>query len=294
MKHKSVLTKETVEALTLKSSSVVVDATFGSGGHAREICKRLDERGVYIGIDVDPIAIQEGEKLLSEEEPKIHLVNKNFSNLDEILRSLHIESVDAVMADLGWRSEQFSNGGKGLSFLTDEPLLMTFGNPEDYLFNAYDIVNHWAEEDIANVLYGYAEERNSRRIARAIVEERKVAPIETSAELASLVRKVNSNKPGKIDPATKTFQALRIAVNDELNTLEKFLSSSFAHLAKGGRLAVITFHSLEDRIVKQYFRDLKNQDLGVLITRKPIVANLEEKNENQRSRSAKLRVIEKA
>ncbi len=295
MKHITVLLDEAVTALEVRSNSVVVDATLGAGGHAQEILKLLGKEGTYIGLDADPSAITEAKDFLKG-KANIHLVHRNFSQIHEVLEELKIGKIDAILADLGWRSEQFAQVGRGFSFNDDKGLLMTYGAPEDHLFTAYDIVNGWDEEDIANVIYGYGEERYSRRIAKAIVEKRKVAPIATAVELANVISDAvpAGYKRGKTNPATKTFQALRIAVNDEFSVLEKFIASAFTVLSPGGRLAIITFHSLEDRIVKHSFRSLAQDQQGILLTKKPISPTREEVINNPRARSAKLRVIEKS
>jgi 16S rRNA (cytosine1402-N4)-methyltransferase len=295
MKHITVLQSEAVAALELSKDSIVVDATFGAGGHARLICEELNSDGTYIGIDADKTAFEGNALNEGQVAPTIHLVNDNFANLSDVLGSLHIKKVDAVLADLGWRTDQFTDGGKGFSFNGDEPLLMTYGDPSVYPFTAYDIVNSWEEENIADTLYGYAEERHSRRIARAIVEARKTTLIKTASHLAQIIEGAVPGfyKNGKINPATKTFQALRIAVNDELGTLERFIASALSHLAEDGILAIITFHSLEDRIVKLRFREFALTGEYFIITKKPIVAKREELLENPRARSAKLRVIQK-
>ena len=293
MKHITVLQTEAVEALALNKNSVVVDATYGGGGHAKLICEHLGKQGIYIGIDADKTAFRDNPLELKKSSPITHLINDNFSNLDTILSSLNIEKVDAILADLGWRTDQFTDGGKGFSFQADEPLLMTFGESDDYLFTAYDIVNGWSEEDLSNVIYGYGEERYARRIARAIVVSRKIKPIETAKELAQIIEKVVPRKPFKkgIHPATKTFQALRIAVNDELKVLENFIDKAVETLAVEGRLAIISFHSIEDRIVKLKFRELVEGGLFVLVNKKPITASEDELQNNPRARSAKLRII---
>jgi 16S rRNA (cytosine1402-N4)-methyltransferase len=293
MQHKTVLLHEAVEALELSSSDTVVDATFGSAGHAKEITKLLNEKGVYVGIDADKTALDQSK--LGEVSPQIHLINDNFGNITDILSSLNIEKVDGILADLGWRMEQFADGSKGFSFMHEGPLHMTFGNPEDYAFTAYDIVNDWDEEVIADILYGYSQERFARRIAKHIVESRKKQSIETTTQLAALVEYAlpRQAKKGKMNPATKTFQALRIAVNDELVVLEKFIKEAFLLLNSGGKLAIITFHSIEDRIVKHSFREFKDAGMGALTPKKPLIPSEEEQKDNPRSRSAKLRVITK-
>jgi 16S rRNA (cytosine1402-N4)-methyltransferase len=293
MQHKTVLLHGAVEALALSPDNIVVDATFGSGGHAREITQHLDERGCYIGIDADETALD--RKKLDGASPQIHLVHDNFSNITEILRSLHIEKVDAILADLGWRMEQFADGSKGFSFLHDGPLHMTFGKPEDYPFTAEDIINDWEEHVIADILFGYAEERFARRIAKAIVEQRQYSRISSTKQLVEIVEGAlpKAARRGKTHPATKTFQALRIAVNDELGVLERFIKDAFAILQPGGRFGIITFHSIEDRVVKHSFREFKDAELAILTPKKPIVPSREELKENPRARSAKLRVITK-
>jgi 16S rRNA (cytosine1402-N4)-methyltransferase len=203
--------------------------------------------------------------------------------------------VDAILADLGWRTDQFTDGGKGFSFNAEEPLLMTYGDPDKYIFTAHDIVNSWEEENIADVLYGYAEERHSRRIAKAIVEARNKSEIKTANQLAKIINDAVPGfyKSGRIHPATKTFQALRIAVNDEFGTLEKFISSALDSLTEDGVLAIISFHSLEDRIIKLRFREAVKTGNYILVNKKPVSASREELLQNPRARSAKLRVIKK-
>ncbi len=295
MKHITVLEEEAVTALNLKPDSIIVDATYGAGGHAKRICVQLNKQGTYIGIDADKTALDASELVERIDGPKIHLVNENFANLDEVLSSLHIKAVDGILADLGWRTDQFTDGGKGFSFNANEPLLMTYGEPEKYPFTAHDIVNSWEEENIADVLYGYAEERHSRRIAKAIVDARKLGEITTSGQLSAIIESAVPvfYKKGKINPATKTFQAMRIAVNDELGTLEKFITSALSALAPDGILAIITFHSLEDRVVKLRFREAKESGDYRLLNKKPIVSTREELLSNPRARSAKLRIIQK-
>lgn len=295
MKHITVLLKEGVDALALKSNSIVLDATHGAGGHGQSICEILSPNGIYIGLDADQTALSNSPLNNHTSGPKIHLVKSNFAQIEEVLGSLNITEVDGILADLGWRTDQFTDGGKGFSFSADEPLYMTYGDPEGYTFTAYDIVNEWDEENIADVIYGYGEERQSRKIARAIVARRAVSPIKTAAELAEVIASVMPPfyKKAKINPATKTFQALRIAVNDELGVLETFISKASALLATQGRLAIITFHSLEDRIVKLRFKDLVATGDFSLVNKKPITASDEELKANPRARSAKLRILEK-
>lgn len=291
MKHVPVLLEETVSVLGLGKDSIVFDCTMGGGGHARAILGHLGASGVYVGIDADPVAISE---VGLEGEAKIHLVNKNFSDIKDIANELGLRPT-AILADLGWRSDQFEAGDRGFSFQKDEPLIMTFGDPEKYLFTARDIVNDWKEESLADIIYGYGEERFSRRIAKAIVRARESAPIETSKQLADIVAAAYPAiaRRGRIHPATKTFQALRITVNDELGALKKLLNDGFEILEPSGRLAIISFHSLEDRLVKRFFEEKSRDQQALKLIKKPIVASDEERQTNPRSRSAKLRVIEK-
>lgn len=298
MKHITVLQKEAVTALNLNKDSVIVDCTLGSGGHAEEILKLLGPKGIYIGIDVDKTALKANEHLQSLTKAKVILVEDNFRYISDVLKKLEIDHVDAILADLGWRMEQFdgqSGDPRGFSFMREEPLAMTYGFSEDYAFTAYDIVNDWREEDIANVIYAYGEERYSRRIAKRIVEERQLSPICTSTELAALVEKAVPRAHGRkrIHPATKTFQALRIAVNDEFDALRELLINGFECLAPKGRMSIITFHSLEDRIVKETFRAFTRDQKAVLVNKKPIGPSIEELSENPRARSSKLRTLEK-
>ena len=294
MKHITVLLEEAVEALALTKTATVVDATLGAGGHARRILAELGSKGTFIGFDADSTALA-ALRDLQKSKSTVHLVHSNFANIHSELLKLNIENVDAILADLGWRTDQFTDGGKGFSFSSDDSLLMTYGDPSEYMFTASDIVNGWNEEDMANVFYGYGEERYSRQIAKAIVEYQKKKKIVTAAELAEIIftSVPVSYRHGRIHPATKSFQGLRIAVNDEFKVLETFIASAWQALAPNGRLAIISFHSLEDRIVKHTFRNYVQTKSGVLITKRPIVAGSDELTKNPRARSAKLRIIEK-
>lgn len=291
--HITVLKHEAVEALNIRPDSVIVDATVGAHGHTREILQRLDTHGVFIGFDRDPRA------LIAEKDFKtsatVYLKVCNFRDIDSILDALGIPSADGILADLGWRMEQFSGGGKGFSFLIDEPLIMTYGKPEEYPFVARDVVNEWEEEDLKNVLRGYGEERFAGSIARAIVKARTKTPITHSLQLAEIVTDAVPGfyKKGKTHPATKTFQALRIVVNDELDALQEFIEKSVRRLSDRGRLAIITFHSLEDRIVKHTLKSFEHDHYGAVLTKKPITPTHEELQANPRARSAKLRIFER-
>lgn len=293
--HISVLQDEAIEALTIKDSSIIVDATLGSSGHAKAIVTKLGKKGTFIGIDADTLAIENGKNVLSKATCATHLSVGNFRDIEETVSSLNIEAVDGILADLGWRMDQFGGNGKGFSFQHDEELLMTFGDPSEYPFVAKDILNDWKEEDIKNVLRGYGEEKFSGRIARHIVEARELKPITHTRELVEIIEQAVPvfYRKGKIHPATRTFQALRIAVNDEFDALESFIKQSVSLLGSGGRLVIITFHSTEDRIVKHSFKNLVEDQVGTLVIKKPIVATREEVLRNPRSRSAKMRIFQK-
>ncbi len=297
MKHITVLKDESIQQLNLHPGSVVVDCTLGSGGHARAMLTCIGETGTLIGIDADGAAIEKNRVLQSEYPSTIHLVHRNFRELAAVLAERNIAAVDAILADLGWRTEQFAGTEgepRGFSFNADEPLTMTFGDSTLYSFTAADIVNDWDEEDIANVIFGYGEERGARRIAKAIVAARAEARIETARALAGVIAAALPPRGwSRIHPATKTFQALRIAVNDEFDALKDLLHAGFAHLKVGGRFAIITFHSLEDRIVKHTFRDLIHDQRAMFVHKKPITPTPAELHANPRARSAKLRTIEK-
>lgn len=295
MSHVTVLLEEAVDALSLTPASVVVDATLGHCGHARRMLDTLGESGHLIGIDADPVAISAASSLLTDARATVTLRRSNFADISSVLHNLGIEQVDAILADLGWRMDQFLESGKGFSFAADEPLIMTYGDPALYPFLASDVVNSWREDQIATILYGYGEEHYSRRIAHAILDERQIAPIETTKQLAAIIAKAvpGQYRNGRINPATKTFQALRMVVNDELAVLEKFLADAVALLVPGGRLAVITFHSIEDRVVKHFFREMQTAEVVTLLNKKPITSARSEVLHNPRSRSAKLRIITK-
>lgn len=298
--HITVLPRESVEALSIRKGSVIVDATANGGGHSKAIVDTQSHHGggVLVSIDIDPKACTSLETRFAPEidQGRVKVVRGNFRDIDMHLSSLSIEKVDGILADLGWSTNQFEAVGdmppRGFSFMKDEPLVMTYGNPREYSFTATDIVNRWNEEDIANVLYGYADERHSRRIASAIVAARKNHAITTSGELSSVILEAMPRR-GKLHPATKTFQALRIAVNDELAALETFIASGFERLASGGRFAIISFHSIEDRIVKLRFKQLVAEGKAHNPIKKHISPTDEEIEQNPRARSAKLRIIER-
>lgn len=293
-RHITVLEHDAVKGLNLFPGARVVDATLGSGGHATHILKHIGESGTFIGIDADQTALDAASGRINA-SGRHHLVCENFRNIDRVLKKLEIQHVDAILADLGWRIEQFESGGRGFSFRKDEPLLMTYGDPNKYAFTAKDIVNEWEESDIKNVIKGYGEERFAGRIARAVIDARESKEIVRSKQLADIIEHAVPRfyKTGTVHPATRTFQALRITVNDELDALTEFLGKAIDALAPSGRLVVITFHSLEDRIVKRAFRAYAENHIGTVVTKKPIQPSVEELKGNPRARSAKMRIFER-
>jgi len=288
--------KEVLRALAVQPSDTVVDATLGGAGHFAALLSKLDGGGVIVGVDADPSAVERGREVYAAdrrpERPIAHLVNDNFRNLGHILERLGVGRVNAILFDLGWSGYQIS-APRGFSFKNDEPLLMTYGEGGE---TAADIVNSSSETVLANLIFSYGEERFARGIARAIVETRSKERILTTGALVTAI-KTGTPKwyhEGKIHPATKTFQALRIAVNDEIDALREGLAAALGSLAPAGRLAVISFHSIEDRIVKNALRDSVQAGLGLVTTKKPIVPTRSEILANRRARSAKLRVFERS
>lgn len=294
-KHTPVLLHEAIDSLSISEDDVVIDATLGGAGHAHAIAEKLSGKGTLIGFDLDPDAILRAQKILVDTKPNKYLVQANFRHLSDELRKLGISSITKALFDLGWSGHQLT-AGRGFSFLTDEPLLMTYGSPpKDGALTAGVIVNEWGEESIADIIFGWGEERYSRRIAKAIVARRSKVPFKTAADLADAIKSTvpPPYRYGRIHPATRTFQALRIAVNDELGALTEGLQAAWRALAPHGRIAVITFHSIEDRIVKRMFVEWEKTGEAIRISKKPIRPGAEEIQENPRVRSAKLRVIQK-
>lgn len=304
--HISVLLNECIDNLNIKPDGIYVDGTMGGGGHSLEIAKRLTT-GRLICIDQDPNAHEAAGKRLAEYKDRITFVRDNFGNIANILDSLGIEKIDGMLLDIGVSSHQLDEAERGFSYQQDAPLDMRM-NP-DRPFSAYDVVNGYDEDELDRVIFTYGEERWARRIAQFIVKERENKPIETTGELVDIIKKAvpkGARKDGP-HPAKRTFQAIRIEVNGELEVLQRAIDDVAARLAVGGRLCIITFHSLEDRIVKEAFRKQENpcicppqfpvcvcgkKPLGRVITRKPILPSKEELEKNPRSRSAKLRVLE--
>lgn len=294
--HKTVLLHEAIEALQIKPDDIVVDATLGGAGHARAIAGLLGRKGMLIGIDADGGAILRAKTALQAfKKPKIYLVPGNFRNLSSELEKLGIEKINKALFDLGWSGYQL-DAGRGFSFLKDEPLAMTYeDSPTETVLTAGKIINEWEEENIADIIFGWGEERYSRRIAKMIVERRVKSPFRTARELADAIKESvpPAYRFGRIHPATRTFQALRIAVNDELGALKEGLIAAWQHLLPAGRIAVVSFHSIEDREVKRMFVEWEKSGAAKRITRSPIRPGETELAENPRSRSAKLRVIER-
>ncbi|PIQ69142.1 MAG: 16S rRNA (cytosine(1402)-N(4))-methyltransferase [Candidatus Taylorbacteria bacterium CG11_big_fil_rev_8_21_14_0_20_46_11] len=298
--HISVLLQEVVDGLAPQPGDVILDATLGGGGHSEALCQNVHE-ATFICLDADEKAIERSKERLSTCSCTFHFYQTNFRNLDRALIEFGITSINRAVFDLGLSSYQLESSvegasehlGRGFSFRGSEPLTMTYAStvtPD--MITAEQIVNEWAEENIATIIESYGEDRQARRIARAIVSARAVRPITTTAELRDIIERAVPRR-GKIHPATKTFQALRMTVNDELPALQEGLTKAWSLLAPQGRIAVISFHSLEDRFVKNFFRDEAKKGTGILITKKPLVPTDDEVWENPRSRSAKLRIIEK-
>ncbi len=306
MKHVPVLPTETTDSLQLKAGSNVIDCTLGDAGHSEAMLEKIAPSGKLLGIDLDLEAILRATRFLYRFEDKAVLVRDNFANLKNIVEKNSFNPVNAILMDLGWSTPQFEERGRGFSFLTDEVLDMRYDSgemlkSEGESWTAAEVVNSYSENELAVIFKNLGEEQLSREIAKAITVYRKNKKIEKTGELTEIIlqayrEKLNSQKEvpwiGGLHPATKVFQALRIEVNRELENLKKALPQAVEVLASGGRLAVITFHSLEDRIVKQYFKSIENRTIK-LINKKPIIASEAELETNPRARSAKLRVIEK-
>ena len=296
MAHIPVLRDESIDGLFIKKGETIIDGTLGGGGHTLEIVRRFGKSVRIICLDLDGDAIKRVEKLVTGKEANLILINSGFQDIDKVLAGLHFEKVDKILLDLGISSFQLEDSGRGFSFSKDEPLLMTMNeNPKKGDLTASIIVNTWSEKTLADIIYGFGEEKYSRKIARAIVNARLHDEIKTTFDLVKIIEgAVGREYRGmKINPATRTFQALRIATNSELSNLEKVIGKGFERLERGGRMAIISFHSLEDRIVKKAFVELKNKEVGMVITKKPITPSEEEIKSNPRSRSSKLRIIEK-
>ncbi len=300
--HIPILLKESIDSLNLKNGYVVVDATTNRGGHSLEIAKRIGKEGVLICFDLDSKALKEAEMFLKKElgqkSPKIFFVNENFRNVENVLEDLKFKKIDGLMADLGVSSQELDESGRGFTFQKDEPLLMTLKDEiseED--LTAEKILNTWEEENLADIIYYYGDERFARKIAKNICEERKNKTIKTTFDLVNIIKKSVPIKyqNQKIHFATKTFQALRITVNDELRAEEDLIKSLPNILKENTRAGFLTFHSGEDRVLKNTVKLLKNELKLVKFENKKdfLESSRKEIFENPRSRSAKLRVVEK-
>lgn len=306
-KHISVLLSEVIDGLNIKEDGIYVDGTLGGGGHSLEIVKRL-KNGKLIGIDQDLQALEKAKEVLSGYEDRVILKHSNYENIRSVLRDLNIEKIDGILLDLGVSSFQLDERSRGFSHNNDAPLDMRMDKTIDR--TAYDVVNKYSEKELEDVIFKYGEDRWARRIAEFIVREREIQPIETTLELVSVIKKAIPKKVRMegIHPAKRTFQGIRIEVNRELEVLENSINTMVDLLNPKGRLAIITFHSLEDRIVKWAFKQLYNDCICPdeapicicdkereieIITRKPIYPSKEEVENNNRSRSAKLRIAEK-
>lgn len=294
--HKPVLLNETINGLNLKSGDIFFDGTLGGGGHSGKVCELFGKGVKIIGVDKDNQAVQRATDKFEALDCNFAFQTDSFRNIDKVLDNLNIKSVNAILLDLGLSSDQIEKSSRGFSFKKDEPLIMTFsggsGNGE---VTAQTILNEWSEETLADILFGYADERYARRIAKKIIERRQIKPIEKTFELVEIIRNAvpDGYQKGRIHFATKTFQAIRIAVNDEIEAIKEGLAKGYESLAAEGRMAVISFHSGEDRVVKNFFKDSKATDGGIIVTKKPIMPSEAERAENPRARSAKLRIFEK-
>lgn len=307
-KHKSVLLEETIENLNIKPDGIYVDGTLGGGGHSYHIAEQLSSNGRLIGIDQDADAIAAATKRLEPFSDRVTIVRNNYCNFEQVLKELSIDKVDGIVLDLGVSSYQLDTAERGFTYKTDAPLDMRMDQRQQ--LTAKDIVNTYSEFDLYRIIRDYGEDRFAKNIARHIVSARQIKPIETTFELNEVIKAAIPMKVRAVGghPAKKTFQAIRIELNHELDVLEDSIDTMIDHLNDKGRICIITFYSLEDRIVKTRFRNCENpctcppdfpvcvcgkKSKGKVITRKPIVPSEEELEENKRSKSSKLRVFER-
>jgi len=314
--HATVLLHESIDGLGIQPGDVYLDGTLGGAGHAEYVAQLFADspdncpKVTIVGLDEDEDALARAKvrleravgkigQLKDDNDAKLFLIKENFRHLDHVLDSIGIAQVNRILLDLGLSSDQFETSGRGFSFKKDEPLLMTFGKNAE--LTARHIVNTWDEANIADIIYGYGEEKYSRKIAAGIIAARAEKLIETTSDLVAIIELSTPARyhHGKIHPATRTFQALRITVNDEINVLREGLVKGWERLAPGGRMAIISFHSIEDRIVKHFYKakaaEVKEggESSAKILTKKPITPSEQEIAENPRSRSAKLRILEK-
>lgn len=304
--HVPVMLNETLDLLVTNQAGTYIDGTLGRGGHAAEILRRLSPEGRLIGLDRDLEAIEQTKEILKPFGERAIRIHGNFADMKELCRQIGVTEADGVLLDLGVSSPQLNVAERGFSFAKDGPLDMRMDRTQGR--SAADLVNEDDEETLANLIYRFGEERDSRRIARAIVLDRQHGRIERTLRLAEIVERAKGGRRGSIHPATQTFQALRMAVNTELESLERGLEAGLSMLHEGGRMTVITFHSLEDRLVKEFFKrhTVKRESLQQggekliyeepavrLLTKKPLTASKQELMNNPRARSAKLRAVER-
>ena len=314
--HATVLLHESIDGLGIQPGDVYLDGTLGGAGHAEYVAQLFADspdncpKVTIVGLDEDEDALARAKvrleravgkigQLKDDNDAKLFLIKENFRHLDHVLDSIGIAQVNRILLDLGLSSDQFETSGRGFSFKKDEPLLMTFGKNAE--LTTRHIVNTWDEANIADIIYGYGEEKYSRKIAAGIIAARAEKLIETTSDLVAIIERSTPARyhHGKIHPATRTFQALRITVNDEINVLREGLVKGWERLAPGGRMAIISFHSIEDRIVKHFYKakaaEVKEggESSAKILTKKPITPSEQEIAENPRSRSAKLRILEK-
>ncbi|HCW54872.1 MAG TPA: 16S rRNA (cytosine(1402)-N(4))-methyltransferase [Clostridium sp.] len=306
-KHVSVLLNECIDALNIKEDGIYVDCTLGGAGHSSHILKHLSKDGMLIGIDQDRDALKAAKERLKDYD-NVRYVHSNFYNIDNILTELDVDKVDGILMDLGVSSYQLDEASRGFSYMQDAQLDMRMNRDND--FSAYDVINNYSEDDLYRIIRDYGEEKFAKRIANFIVNKRSIKPIETTFELVDIIKAAIPAKARREGPhpAKRTFQAIRIEVNSELKILNKTIEDGINRLNKGGRMAIITFHSLEDRIVKLKFRELENpctcpkefpvcvcgkKPLVKVLSKKGIAPTKKEIEENPRSRSAKVRVVER-
>ncbi len=288
--HIPVLLKEVVEILNPQSEEFFIDGTVGSGGHVIAISEKIGSKGKLLGLDWDEKAVESFKLKIKNLKPKTIVVHANYADLPEILKKHNLPKADGLILDLGFSSESLT-ANKGFSFLKSEPLDMRYDIKQG--ITVAEIINSFSEKDLAEIFWQYGEERYSRQIAKKIIQERKSENIKTTFDLVEVIKKAipRNYERNRINPATRVFQALRIYVNQELKNLEKLLNNVNKIIKDKGRIAIISYHSLEDRLVKNRFRELKNQKKALILTKKPVRPTLKEIKENPRSRSAKLRAI---
>ncbi|MFH1645236.1 MAG: 16S rRNA (cytosine(1402)-N(4))-methyltransferase RsmH [Candidatus Omnitrophota bacterium] len=289
--HKSVLSNEVLYFLDCEDKKIVLDGTVGGGGHAKEILSRVPQEAKLIGLDKDSSALSKAKEVLMPFGKSVLLAKSDFRYFDSVLDKAGIESVDAMLFDLGVSSFHLDAASRGFSFQKEGPLDMRMNVDEDVPLR--DVLNSITQQELERVIRDFGQERFAKRISKVITEHLKVSTIRTTTELAQIIREAIPGRRGKIDPATRTFQALRIFVNDELGALEEMLHKAPDFLSPGGRLVIISFHSLEDRIVKNTFKQFSKEGILNILTKKPITASEEEIAINPRARSAKLRAAEK-